>query len=161
MPEEKSKEQIHKEKVEEFKKEVDKNKEVSRREIIQDFATREILERDYKEDTMDIIWQSSPSSRRKIKSHKPTPEQMTQLLKLQAQAIIFENQPTNEKTIEKLTGIYEEFAELAATLTVKKDLNKEFWFKKITMQSLTNFINELMRTTIQGPLPESELDKFR
>ena len=161
MPNEKTKEEIHKEKVEEFKKEVNKDKKVSQREIIDQIATREILERDYKEDTMEIIWQSSPSSRRKIISHKPTPEQMTQLLKLQAQAIMFENQPTNSKTIENLTGIYEEFANLAAILTTNKTLNKEFWFKKTGMQSLTSFINELMRRTIQGPLPESELDKFR
>ena len=160
MPEN-TKESIHKEKVEEFKKQVEKENKVTKRELIDIVATREILERDYNEDTIEVIFNSSPSTRRKIISHKPTGEQMTELMMLNAQAIILENQPSNENIVSKLTKVYEKFGELAANLTVDKKLDKEFWNTKVSTNALNSFISELMRIVFQGPLQERELEKFR
>ena len=161
MPDEKTKEEIHKEKVEEFKKKVDKEEKIDKRELIDLVATRELLERDYKEDTLEVIFSSSPSTRRKIISHKPTPEQMTKMMRLNAEALIYETKPTNPKIVEELTSVYDKFAELAANLTIDKKLDKEFWNTKVTTYALNSFINELMTVVIQGPLSESELSKFR
>ena len=79
MPE-KTKQEIHKEKVKEFKKQVNKKDKITTREIIEQIATREILERDYKEDTLEIVFNSSPSTRRKVISHRPTPKQMSEII---------------------------------------------------------------------------------
>lgn len=147
MPEEKTKAEIHQEKVKEFKEKIEKKDRVSKKEIIDQIATRDILERDYKEDTVEVIFKSSPSTKRKLLCHKPTPNQLGEMM-------IFLSKPNSETTIKK-------FVELASELTLNKQLNEEFWGNRTSTNTLISFINELMMVAIQGPLSEGELDKFR
>ena len=160
MPD-KTKREIHQDKVKEFKDKVDVEKKVTKSDIIEQIASRDLLERDYKEDTLEVIFKSSTSTTRKIVSHKPTPEQMRQLMRLQAEAMFYETQIPDKENVEKLSSIYDKFAELAASLTTDKKLDKEFWNSRTSTQALGDFINKLMILVFQGPLSEGELEKFR
>lgn len=145
---------------EELRKKIDKGKKTDVQSLITQMATRNLLERDYKEDVLDIKFKASTQTTRIIKARKPTPEQMTTILKLNAKAILLGNR-MDEKTVDAITTIYKDMAKIASELSVDKTLDETFWFKKVSTDILSNFIGELMRITQEGSVSEGELKSFR
>jgi len=145
----------------ELKGKINKKKTVDQSQIIQQIATRQLLERDYNEDMIEVVFETSPGVKRKIKAKKPTQKQMLMIMRLSAEAAIYENQLTNEKAVSKMTDIYGELNKLAAELCVDKKLDSTFWSEKTSFVTLQMFITELIRVTQQGPMSSDELEKFR
>ena len=145
----------------ELKGKINKKKHIDKEQIITDFATRSILERDYKEDTIDVVFNTSSSTKRKLKANKPTQKQMLLIMRLSAQAAIYENNLVKIENVEKMTEIYEQFSKIAAELCVDKRLDEEFWSTKTSNGVLTAFMSELVRITQQGPMSSDELESFR
>lgn len=144
----------------ELKGKITKQEKVDTEEIVKQIATRNILERDYNEDLLEVVFNTSPGIRRKLQARKPTPKQMTTILQLNAKAIILGNR-VDEKSVNAMTEIYKDLSDLAADLAVDKTLNSDFWFNKVSTMTLQNFIGELIRVTQQGPMTEKELSSFR
>jgi len=67
----------------------------------------------------------------------------------------------SEDSIKKMTEIYGQLANLAATLCEDKKLDEAFWSEKVSFTTLQNFISELIRVTQQGPISEADMSKFR
>lgn len=146
----------------ELRKMDNKKKVVETKDLIEHFATRELLERDYKEDLLKVKFSTSstPEIKRLVNAKRPTPEQMTEIFKLNAKIVLL-SMGNTPKTAEKLADIYEQMSKIAADLSVDKSLNKEFWFKKISTNTLNNFIGELITLTQQGPIDEESMKSFR
>jgi len=145
----------------ELKGKIKEQKKVDTSQIIQHIATRQLLERDYSEDLVDVIFETSPGVKRKIRSKKPTQKQMLMMMRLSAEASIHENRLTDKKSIDKMAEIYGKLNDLAAELCVDKALDSIFWSEKTSNTTLSNFIGELVRVTQQGPMNADELEKFR
>ena len=139
-----------------------KERTVDYKEMITQLATRDILEDDYKKEILDVVFQSTPGVNRKIKVKRPTAEQITEMMKLSAEAALYETRlADNPKIAERILGIYEKMSEIAARLCVDKQLNKEFWFKSTSGYALNSIIAEIGAIARQGPLSEAEMKKFR
>ena len=144
----------------ELKGKIKKQKTVDTSQIIQQIATRQLLERDYNEDLVDVVFETSPNVKRKIQAKKPTQKQMLMIMRLSAEAAIYETRLTDKKAIDKMTEIYGELNNLAAELCVDKKLDATFWSEKTSNTTLSSFVGELIRITQQGPMTSDELESF-
>jgi len=163
MPEEQKEEDKKKsasESFDELRGKIQKKESVDTKEIIRQIATRDILEQDYKQDILGVVFQSAPGVNRKIKARKPTPKQMADITRLSVEAAIYESETPNPKLATKISGIYEKLSEFATELSVDEELNKEFWFERISQTTLASFMGQLITTVQQGPLTEAELRSF-
>jgi len=155
-----SKKLTPKEQMQEFRKKVMKHENVSAKQAIKQIATRDKLERDYKEDLLDVEFLSSPETRRLVKARRPTQEEMMIIMRLSAEAAMLEGR-MDTKSLQKLVDVYDRLPVLAAQLSIDKDLDEEFWRSKISFPALQSFIMELIKITQQGPMTEGELQSFR
>jgi len=151
---------ITKEDVKEFRKEIGKQKQVDTKKIIQQIATRDKLERDYKEDLLEVDFYSSPETKRMIKAKRPTQKEMMMIMRLSAEASIYEGK-MDSQSLQRMVDIYDKLPKLAASLSIDSKLDEKFWQDNVSFSTLQNFITELIRVTQQGPMTESELQSFR
>jgi len=154
-------EKSKKEQIEEFKKKVTKQDSVSKEDFARQLATRELLERDFKEDTIRVSFNTSPETRRTVLTRKPSPKEYITLLTLYIQGAKLEG--SNEvEALKKMTEIQSNIHKLAAKLTVDKKLDETFWSTCVSFSALQSFVNELMIAVQQGTMvPEGEMKSFR
>ena len=98
--------------------------------------------------------------KRMIKAKRPTQKQMLMIMTLSLQASIYEKL-NNEQAITKMTEIYGQLSNLAATLCEDKKLDEKFWSECISFTTLQNFISELIKMTQEGPIKAEDVQKFR
>lgn len=150
-----------KEQMKKFKEDLGKKKVTDTSKLIQQIATRDKLERDYKEDILSVSFFSSPETQRMIKAKRPTQKEMMTIMRLSAEAAIYEGK-MDSKSLEKMVNIYEELPELAARLSLDTKLDSKFWTEKVSFATLQNFITELIKETQKGTgLTEEEMKTFR
>jgi len=147
---------------EELKKKINKDKDVKKEDVIKQFATREKLERDFKEDKIVVTFNSSPETRRSVLARKPNQKEFIDILDLSVQASRFSGKGDIE-SLEKLKTIYSNLNKIAAGLCIDKSLNAEFWQSSVSFATLQNFISELINASQQpsGGITESDLKSFR
>ena len=145
----------------ELKERIDKKKKTDIKEVVLQIATRDKLERDYQEDLIEVVFFSSPETKRKIQAKRPTQSEMMTIMRLSAEASIYEGK-VDDKSLTKMVDIYDKLPELAESLSVDKDLDKDFWKNGVSFTTLQNFITELIKETQRGSgIPEDDIDKFR
>jgi hypothetical protein len=146
---------------EELKQKIDKKKHTDVQEVIKQIATRDRLERDYEEDILQVTFNTSPETKRAIKAKRPTQKEMMTIMRLSAEAAIYEGK-MDPSSLDKMVSIYEKLPELASTLVVDKKLDVKFWTEKVSFATLQNFITELIKETQKGTgIQEEELKSFR
>ncbi|MEA2092132.1 MAG: hypothetical protein U9O83_07195 [Campylobacterota bacterium] len=160
MVEEQKKEETPKEKMEKLKKDVSKKTKKNTQAAIHQVATRDKLERDYKEDLLEVEFYSSSETKRMVKAKRPTQEEMMTIMRLSAEASIYEGK-MDSKSLQRMVDIYDKLPQLAATLTVDNNLDGKFWKKNVSFNTLQGFITELIRVTQQGPMSGDEMESFR
>ena len=148
------------EKVDEFKNKIEKKDAVDTQSLIKQVATRDKLERDYMEDLLEVDFHTSLETKRMVKARRPTQKQMLLIMTLSIQASIYEKL-NNEQSITKMTEIYGQLSNLAATLCEDKKLDEKFWSECVSFTTLQNFISELIKMTQQGPVTTDEISNFR
>lgn len=148
------------EEIDKLKGKITKKEQSDVESIIKQVATREKLERDYFEDLLEVEFFTSPETKRMVKAKRPTQKQMLLIMTLSLQASIYEKL-SSEQAIEKMTEIYGQLSNLAATLCEDKKLDEKFWSECVSFTTLQNFIGELIRMTQMGPISESEMQSFR
>ena len=152
---------VGKEDFDKLKKEIKKKKGGDQQQIIQQIATRTLLERDYQEDVLEVVFFTSPQTQRKLQARRPTQKQMIMIMKLSAEAALYESK-FDDKSIAKMTDIYGQLNSLAADLTLDKKLDKDFWADKVSFATLQNFITELIKETQKGTgVTPDEMKNFR
>ena len=147
-------------KIDEMKGKIAKKDQTDVESIIKQVATRDKLERDYFEDLLEVPFTTAPGIKRMVKARRPTQKQMLMIMTLSLQASIYEKL-SNEQAITKMTEIYGQLSNLAATLCEDKKLDEKFWSECISFTTLQNFISELIRMTQQGPVSSEEISNFR
>lgn len=143
-----------------FKDELKEKKGVDKESIIRQIATRDKLERDYKEDLLSVDFYSSPETKRMIKAKRPTQTEMMTIMRLSAEAAIYEGK-MDPQSLQRMVDIYDRLPKLAASLSTDKNLDETFWKTKVSFSTLQNFITELIRVTQQGPMSEEDMKSFR
>jgi len=151
---------IGKEDFDKLREDVTKKKGGDKQKIIQQIATRDKLERDYKEDLLSVDFQSSPETKRMIKAKRPTQTEMMTIMRLSAEAAIYEGK-MDPQSLQRMVDIYDKLPKLAAVLATDKNLDEAFWKTKVSFSTLQNFITELIRVTQQGPMSEEDMKSFR
>ena len=149
-----------KKQLENFKKEVKTKKGQDKETIIRQIATRDKLERDYKEDLLSVDFYSSPETKRMIKAKRPTQTEMMTIMRLSAEAAVYEGR-SDPKSLQRMVDIYDKLPKLAAVLSVDKNLDEVFWKNKVSFSTLQNFITELISATQRGPMSEEDMKSFR
>ena len=160
MPDESKQEGKIKADFDSLEKKIKKKGTKDTKELIQQLATREKLERDYKEDIIKVTFNSSPETKRAVLAKRPTQKEMMTIMRLSAEAAIYEGK-SDPESLQKMLDIYDQLPELAASLSVDKSLNKDFWTNKVSFATLQNFITELIRETQRGTgIPPEEMQSF-
>ena len=157
---EEQKEITPKEEMKKFKKEIKEKEGKTSQTVIQQIATRDKLERDYKEDLLSVEFYSSSETKRMVKAKRPTQEEMMTIMRLSAEASIYEGK-MDSKSLQRMVDIYDKLPQLAAKLTVDKTLDESFWKECVSFSTLQGFITELIRVTQMGPMSSDEMEKFR
>jgi hypothetical protein len=145
---------------EKLKEKIDKKEQGDLQQIIKQIATREKLERDYKEDLLNVEFYSSPETRRCVKARRPTQEEMISIMRLSTEAAIYEGK-MDSKSIQRMLDVYDQLPIIAAKLSVDTQLNADFWKTKISFFSLQSFITELIKANQATPVSEAEMKSFR
>jgi len=142
--------------------EKDKNtKSVKKEDYIKQLATRERLERDYKEDSLYVSFNSSPETRRTILARKPNQEEFLKILALTIEASRYEGK-FDDKSLARMSEIYGNLHKMAASLSIDDRLDEEFWAKHVSFNTLQNFITELITESQKGTsVSEEDLKTFR
>ena len=143
-----------------FEKKLKKTDSLKKDDFIRDFATRAMLEKDFKDDTIRVSFNTSPSTRRTILSRKPTPSEYLKILTLYIEAMRLESVATAD-TVEKLKEVQLDMYKLAADLSTDKQLDEKFWANCISLMTLYAFFQAVMESAQQGNIPEGELKSFR
>jgi len=149
-----------KEEMKKFKEELKEKESKTSQTVIQQIATRDKLERDYKEDLLSVEFYSSSETKRMVKAKRPTQEEMMTIMRLSAEASIYEGK-MDSKSLQRMVDIYDKLPQLAAKLTVDKTLDESFWKEFVSFSTLQGFITELIRVTQMGPMSGDEMEKFR
>ena len=157
---EEQKELTAQDEIDKMKNKIVKKDQTDVESIIKQVATRDKLERDYFEDLLEVPFTTAPGIKRMVKARRPTQKQMLMIMTLSLQASIYEKL-SNEQAITKMTEIYGQLSNLAATLCEDKKLDEKFWSECISFTTLQNFISELIRITQQGPVSSEEISNFR
>ena len=137
-----------------------KGDEKDKMAVIKQIATRDKLERDYMEDLLSVEFQSSSETRRMIKAKRPTQTEMMTIMKLSAEASIYEGK-MDPDSLKRMVDIYDQLPKLASTLSTDAKLDEKFWKERVSFTTLQNFITELIKVTQQGPVSEEEMSGFR
>jgi hypothetical protein len=145
---------------EKLKQKVEKKEQGDLQQILKQIATRDKLERDYKEDLLNVEFYSSPETRRCVKARRPTQEEMISIMRLSTEAAIYEGK-MDQKSIQRMLDVYDQLPKIAAKLSVDTQLNEEFWKNKISFFSLQSFITELIKASQAAPITETEMKSFR
>ena len=145
-----------------FRAKLTQKDKVDKTDFVQTIATREKLERDYKEDNIYVTFNSSPETRRTVLARRPNQEEFLQILKLTIEAAKYAN-VTSLESLEPLEKTYGELHKIAGSLCVDKKLDEEFWKTNVSFNTLQNFIGELINAsqTQFGGVTESEIQNFR
>jgi len=146
------------ERMKKLKENISKKSKASSTEFAKLLATREKLERDYKEDYMYVTFYSSPEIKRTILARRPNQEEFLKILSLIIAATKYEDDPDS---LEKLKEVYSDFHKIAASLCIDKKLDEEFWSKSVSFDTLQNFITEVINESQKSAIPEDELKSFR
>jgi len=149
-----------KEEAKKLREEILKKKQKDNVKIIQQIATRDKLERDYNEDILPVQFYSSPETLRMIQARRPTQEEMLLIMRLSAEAAIYEGKMDSD-SLKKMVEIYEKLPKLAAKLSVDPKLDEKFWKTKVSFTALQDFITSLIAATQRGPISEEEMESFR
>ena len=145
----------------ELEEKISNKKQEDTKKVIKQIATRDKLERDFKEDLLEVVFFSSPETQRMIKARRPTQAEMMTIMRLSAEAALYEGK-MDAKSLDKMINIYDGLNDLAASLSVDKALNSDFWKNKVSFSTLQNFITELIRETQKGVgVSQDDLEKFR
>ncbi len=124
-------------------------------------ATRTKLERDYDEDKIEVIFSTSPETKRKVLAKRPNNKEMVNIMTLSAQASRAEGS-MNADNLESMVGIYQRLAKMAANLSCDKKLDEQFWDENVSFTTLQNFITELIEASQKGySIPQETMKKFR
>jgi preprotein translocase subunit Sss1 len=150
------------EKFKKLEEKIKKSEGINKEDVVKQFATREKLERDFKEDKIIVTFNSSPETRRSVLARKPNQKEFIDILDLSVQASRFSGKGDIE-SLEKLKTIYSNLNKIAAGLCIDKSLNAEFWQSSVSFATLQNFISELINASQQpsGGITESDLKSFR
>jgi len=137
------------------------NKKVNPADFVKQLATRQKLERDYDEDKLYVTFYSSPETKRTILARKPNQDEFIKILTLTIQSANLEGRMDIE-SLTKMKDIVTDLNVLAAELTLDSKLDEEFWAKKVSFNTLQNFIAELITESQRGTgLTEEEMKSFR
>lgn len=150
-----------KEAIERLQKKIKNKESEEKKRLLALFATREKLERDYKEDIICVTFQTSPTTKRTIEARKPTHSEMITILRLLSEVASISGKEISPKVAKNLTEAFEELPKLAAELTTDPSLDEDFWKNKISFQALINFITSLMEESNKPPISKEELENFR
>jgi len=145
---------------EKLKDKIEKRDDKDLQQIIKQIATRDKLERDYKEDLLDVVFNSSSETKRTVKARRPTQDEMINIMRLSTEAALYENR-MDSKSIQRMLDIYDQLPKIAAKLSADSSLTEEFWKTKISFYALQSFITELIKANQAGPIPEEDLKSFR
>ena len=130
-------------------------------EVMRNLATRDILERDFKEDTIIVAFETAPGVKRAIEARRPTHKQLMELMRLSILASKFEGLG-DAQSLEDMNKVWKDFGRIAAELSYDSQLDQDFWENRVSANALQNFITELITTAMRGTsLPTSEIEKFR
>ena len=143
-----------------LKNKIKKTEEKKKESYAKSLATRELLERDYNEDTLIVSFYTSPSTNRSILTRRPNQEEFIKILELSIQASKFEGK-VDANSLDAMKNIYSDLHEMAADLSVDESLDKEFWAKHMSFSALQNFIGEIIITSQKGYVSEEDMKSFR
>ena len=151
-----------KDKFDELRKKIKKESKVDKVEFARQLATREKLERDYKEDNIHVTFNSSPETKRTVLARRPNQEEFLEILKLMISVAKLEG-AMDVVSVEKLHNTCSKLHTMASNLTVDKKLDEEFWKTKISFNTLQNFIGEIVNASQSnvGGISEPEMKTFR
>ena len=124
-------------------------------------ATRDRLERDYKEDVLKVTFKTSSETYRTLEARKPTNKEMSVIMSLAASALKAQasNKPDD---LLKLKEVFTLLAGIASNLSVDKTMDQDFWDNNVGSDTLSNFINGIVITTQRGSgISPDEMKKFR
>ena len=154
---EKSKEERWKE----FETKLKKSEEKKAAEFIKELATREKLERDFKEDIMYVTFETSPETKRTVLTRRPTHSEMLELIKLLITVSKFGEESMTEEDFKKFEEAYEKLPKIAASLCIKPKLDYKFWSQVATWDALQSFINAVLSAGQSPRISEQEMKSFR
>jgi hypothetical protein len=146
--------------MEALKQGIKQKKQTELKEAVRLIATRDKLERDYSEDILKVSFGSSSETERTIESRRPTQQEMMTIMRLSAEAALYEGK-MDPTSLKRMVDIYEELPKMAASLSVDTNLDEKFWQTKVSFGTLQNFITEVIRVTQQGTLTAEETENFR
>lgn len=147
---------------EEVKKLRQEGTKVDQKELIKQLATREIIERDYREDIIEVVFDTSPSNKRKIRAHKPNHDQMMEIMELIAISNEMQKGTVDMGLWKEVKSSYSRLPLLAAELSVDKKLDAEFWKKNLSTFGLQLFLLELITEANQSTgIPQDKMESFR
>lgn len=149
-----------KKKFEKLRAETRKSELKKLEEVSSLLATRDKLERDYLEDTIQVTFNTSPQTVRTILARRPSNKEMIRILTLSAQAAKYEGSEDPE-ALGKMVDIYKDLHKIAAKLSVDESLDERFWSEKVSFTTLQNFITELINESQKPGISPEELRKFR
>ena len=130
-------------------------------DVMRNLATRDILERDFQEDTLIVVFETAPGVKRAIEARRPTHREMMDLMRLSILAGKFEGIGDAE-SLDAMNKVWKDFGKIAADLSKDPQLDQDFWENRISATALQNFISELITTAVRGTnLPNEEIEKFR
>lgn len=133
-------------------------------DIVRNLATRAKLERDYREDTIYVTFETSSQTKRMIEAKRPTHLEMLAIMQLSAEAAKYEGK-ADADSLGKMVQVYERLPILAAKLSSDSTLDADFWKEKVSFVTLQNFIMALIGETQKGVGPggitPEEADSFR
>ncbi|RLA81662.1 MAG: hypothetical protein DRG33_00135 [Deltaproteobacteria bacterium] len=145
----------------EFEAKLRKTEEKKALEFFKELATREKLERDFKEDVLYITFETSPETKRTVMTRRPTHSEMFELIRLVLSVSRFTGENPSDEDIKAFQEAYERLPKIAASLCIKPKLDEKFWSEVATWTALQNFINEVI-TAAQAPrISDKELESFR
>jgi len=145
---------------ERFREKLKKSEMQKSVEFLQQLATREKLERDYKEDIIRVTFETSPETKRTVLARRPTHKEMIKIIEMVVAASSMET-PTDKEGLKKLAEVYKELPKMAAMLCIDKKLDEKFWSEKVSLNALQNFLNEVIAAAQAPGLTKEELESFR
>lgn len=131
-------------------------------EFILQLATRELLEKDFEEDTILVTFETKEGVKRTIEAKKPTYEEMLEIMNISIKAMKYEGK-TDEKSINEMMKIYNKLPEIASKYSKDKTMDEEFWKTTSSFSAMMNFISELI-IKVQvggGNIPQEQMKSFR
>jgi len=147
--------------IDEQKKKLEEHEKKPSQDVIRQIATRDRLERDYKEDVLEVSFNTSPETIRMLKAKRPSSTEMMTVMKLSAEAALYEGK-TDKNSLKNLTDIYNQLPSLAASLSLDDKLDEEFWSNRVSFPTLQNFIMGVIRETQRGTgVDVSDMESFR